>query len=61
MAKLKLVLTVVVEYETSGVSEQELRRLLEDLPFRAADRGYFTGETVAEVEAWSASVKAVDG
>lgn len=50
-------LTVNVTYDLYGAPKCELREMLERIPRYAADEGWFTGSTAAEVDDWSFKVE----
>jgi hypothetical protein len=59
MSKLKLRLTVDVEYDLNGTPPGDLKDYLGELPRAAAGDGLFTGFTDAEVENWSSTVEEI--
>ena len=59
--KLKLCLTLDVEYEADSPDvEDYLRERLVDLLFRADAEGLFTGSSDAEVEYWFQNVERIE-
>ena len=55
IAKFRLVLDV--DYELNGEDKETLHDILFRIPEFLAGKGPMTGETAAEVDRWSASVK----
>lgn len=57
---MKLRLIMDVEYEPDGVSEQELREMLDSVPRRATSEGMLTQDTPATVESWTSRIERIE-
>ena len=58
---MKLRLTVDVEYDANGVSEDELKERLSMMVQNSAGDGAFTGDTPATTYEWTAEVERIPG
>lgn len=54
--KIKLRLTIDVEYDLARSSQEEVTRQLIKAADFLADRGFMTGDLEADVESWESSV-----
>lgn len=52
-----LQLTITVTYDTNGVSVDQLKAMLEEIPSKVSGNGAFTQNTAAEVADWDFSVQ----
>jgi len=53
-------LTIDVSYNRDGFDLDDAKRLLANLADRAADEGYFTGETPLTTSEWGSKVEVID-
>lgn len=57
---ITLRLTLIVTYNPNGTPSRELYDMLHAIATDAANNGTMTGDTPAEVEAWSHGVERID-
>lgn len=59
MDTITLKLTLTIKYDLNGEHEDNLKRLMYDIPQRAAGDGAMSGEGPATVDEWSMTVEEV--